>query len=33
MILNCKYVYMYNLTVHEWYVNDEWMTWPLQIVV
>ncbi len=29
----CKYVYMYNLTVPEWYVNGEWMAQPLKIVV
>ncbi len=23
MLLSCTYVYMYNLTVHEWYVNGD----------
>ncbi len=33
MLLSCKYVYMYNLTVHELYVNGERMAWPSKIVV
>ncbi len=40
MLLSCKYafklsicIYMYNLTVHEWYVNGGWMAQPSKIVV
>ncbi len=32
MVLSCKYVYFYNLTVYEWYVNGVWMASPSKMV-